>query len=330
MMAPISIAALDAPVRADAEQTSQLQPAVAKPVPKFPSPDRAPPPFPVPAQVSVQVEVVEVQDAADQAAPTRVQAASSNNLFERRELPEHHEAAFFAQLMRALLSSALDPLSKVVATRLRIALVLGAIVLSSASWLMLRGSASSSSIARDLRPSSAIGALASQAPKHPDQHATTSHQEPAPRVPATDTAKQAPVDPQRTAIAARPTGPGPSTSEKQQQLERAKRLVETAMWQQRAGRLAPAEASYLSALKAWPTYGPAMVGVTRVYIQRKNGAEAVRWAKQLIALHPSEGHYHLLLGDAYTLRGERSQAEQAWQRAARLGNAAARTRLHSR
>jgi hypothetical protein len=268
---------------------------------------------------------IEVHVATDPPAPATVQAASS------RELPQHHEAAFFAQLsasaLRMLVSWPLEPLSKVFATRLRVvALVLGAITVSSTLWLMSRGS-SSSSIAHDLRPSRAIGALASNAAPRPDQHETSLAREQRPPVPAPGNSAHAPAEPQRAGIAARAAGSGAGTSEKQQQLERAKHLVETAMWQQRGGRLAQAEASYLSALKAWPTYGPAMVGITRVYLQRKNGAEAIRWAKQLSALHPSEGHYALLLGDAYALHGERAQAEQAWKRAARLGNAVARNRL---
>jgi tetratricopeptide (TPR) repeat protein len=93
------------------------------------------------------------------------------------------------------------------------------------------------------------------------------------------------------------------------------------------GRLGLAEASYLKALKLQPGYPRAMAALVRVHIQRRDGAEAVRWAKQLVEKQPDNGVNQLLLGDAQKLRGDLTSAQEAWTEAARLGNATARERL---
>jgi hypothetical protein len=92
-------------------------------------------------------------------------------------------------------------------------------------------------------------------------------------------------------------------------------------------RLGLAEASYLKALKAQPGYPRAMAALVRVHIERRDGVEAVRWAKQLVDTQPRNGAYLLLLGDAEQLRGDLSAARDAWQEAADNGNATARERL---
>jgi Flp pilus assembly protein TadD len=95
----------------------------------------------------------------------------------------------------------------------------------------------------------------------------------------------------------------------------------------KSGRLGLAEASYLKALKLQPGYPRAMAALVRVHIQRRDGAEAVRWAKQLVDKQPDNGVSQLLLGDALQLRGDLGGAQEAWTEAARLGNATARERL---
>jgi Flp pilus assembly protein TadD len=95
----------------------------------------------------------------------------------------------------------------------------------------------------------------------------------------------------------------------------------------KSGRLGLAEASYLKALKLQPGYPRAMAALVRVHIQRRDGAEAVRWAKQLAQIQPDSGVNQLLLGDALQLRGDLGGAQEAWTEAARLGNATARERL---
>ncbi|HEX4355871.1 MAG TPA: tetratricopeptide repeat protein [Polyangiales bacterium] len=92
-------------------------------------------------------------------------------------------------------------------------------------------------------------------------------------------------------------------------------------------RLGLAEASYLKALKVQPGFPRAMAALVRVHTERRDGAEAVRWAKQLVDTQPKNGAYLLLLGDAEQLRGDLDAARAAWTAAANNGNAMARERL---
>jgi tetratricopeptide (TPR) repeat protein len=107
----------------------------------------------------------------------------------------------------------------------------------------------------------------------------------------------------------------------------AKAFVDQGMALFKDGRLGLAEASYLKALKVQPGYARAMAALVRVHIERRDGAEAVRWAKQLVEQQPENGANLLLLGDAQQLRGDLSAARDAWSEAADYGNATARERL---
>jgi tetratricopeptide (TPR) repeat protein len=107
---------------------------------------------------------------------------------------------------------------------------------------------------------------------------------------------------------------------------RAELLVDEGALLFEDGRLGLAEASYLQALKSIPGYPRAMAGLVRVHIARKDGAEAVRWAKQLVAKQPKNGQHQLLLGDAEALHGDSAAARDAWKRAIRYGSAAAMQR----
>jgi Tfp pilus assembly protein PilF len=104
-------------------------------------------------------------------------------------------------------------------------------------------------------------------------------------------------------------------------------LVDEGMALFKDGRLGLAEASYLKALKNVPGEPRAMAALVRVHIQRRDGAEAVRWAEQLVAKHSNDPVNLLLLGDAQRLRGDITAAQEAWTEAARNGSAAARQRL---
>ena len=88
-----------------------------------------------------------------------------------------------------------------------------------------------------------------------------------------------------------------------------------------------AEAAYLKALAAYAEYPRAMAGLARVHLARKDGAEAVRWAKRLVVMQPKRGANQILLGDAWALRGNATLARAAWQQALRLGSPDARKRL---
>jgi hypothetical protein len=104
-------------------------------------------------------------------------------------------------------------------------------------------------------------------------------------------------------------------------------LVDEGMVFFKDGRFGLAEASYLKALKTQPGYPRAMAALVRVHIARHDGAEAVRWAKQLVEKQPETSVNLLLLGDAQQLRGDLGAAEDSWTEAARRGNAIARQRL---
>lgn len=93
------------------------------------------------------------------------------------------------------------------------------------------------------------------------------------------------------------------------------------------GRLGMAEASYLKALKVMPNYARAVSGLVAVHLGRRDGVEALRWAKKLIELQPKRGAHQRLLGDAYALTGNKSAARNAWQLAARLGDRTSRSRM---
>ena len=93
------------------------------------------------------------------------------------------------------------------------------------------------------------------------------------------------------------------------------------------GRLGMAEASYLKALKAMPNYARAVTGLVAVHLGRRDGVEALRWAKKLVELQPKRGAHQRLLGDAYALAGNKSAARSAWQLGARLGDRTSRMRM---
>lgn len=109
--------------------------------------------------------------------------------------------------------------------------------------------------------------------------------------------------------------------------DRAKALVDEGMILLKQGRLGLAESSYQKALQLVPNYPNAMAALVRVHLVRRDGAEAVRWAKQLAATQPGNGSFQLLLGDAQALYGDGDAALKAWRASANAGNATARSRL---
>jgi hypothetical protein len=95
----------------------------------------------------------------------------------------------------------------------------------------------------------------------------------------------------------------------------------------RQRRLGMAEAAYLKALQAFPAYPRAMAGLVRVHLERRDGVEALRWARRLVARQPRRSNNQLLLGDAYALMGARGAARDAWRQSMLYGSAVARKRL---
>ncbi len=118
-----------------------------------------------------------------------------------------------------------------------------------------------------------------------------------------------------------------SDEDKQRRIAEARTLVRQATRYRRRNRLGMAEAYYLKALSIWPRYPRAVSGVVRVHLQRRDGDEALRWARKLVAMQPRRSNNQLLLGDAYKLRGYLKRAERAWHRSAAYGNRTARQRL---
>src|SRR5262249_45234155 len=113
----------------------------------------------------------------------------------------------------------------------------------------------------------------------------------------------------------------------QHRLARANTLVDQGHALFKHGRLGLAEAEYMKAIDLWPDFPRALAGLTRVHLQRKDGSEAVRWSKRLVAKEPKSGQNQLLLGDAYALRGDHTNARAAWQQAVRYANSTARKRI---
>jgi hypothetical protein len=106
----------------------------------------------------------------------------------------------------------------------------------------------------------------------------------------------------------------------------AQALVDEGTALLKQGRLGLAESSYQKAMQATPDFPTAIVGLVRVHLARRDGAEAVRWAKLLVSKQPG-GVSQLLLGDAQALYGDHEAATNAWTAAAKSGNALARQRL---
>ena len=146
-------------------------------------------------------------------------------------------------------------------------------------------------------------------------------------------AAQNPTAAQDTTLAAGPASRGGRTGEPApaadsgSDTDRAKALVDEGNALLKKGRLGLAESSYQKAMQLVPEYPTAMASLVRVHLVRKDGAEAVRWAKRLVQLQPSNGGYQLLLGDAQALYGDGDAARDAWTAAANSGNSVARSRL---
>jgi tetratricopeptide (TPR) repeat protein len=108
---------------------------------------------------------------------------------------------------------------------------------------------------------------------------------------------------------------------------RAGKLLEQAQALHKRRKYRPARTRYQQALKAYPDYAPALLGLTQIALHQRDGKQAVALATQLVSAQPEEVGHLVLLGDAYKAAGKRKEAREAWQAAARKGNATARARL---
>ena len=80
---------------------------------------------------------------------------------------------------------------------------------------------------------------------------------------------------------------------------------------------AQAERLYLQALRLEPLYVPAVEGLARLHLGRRDARSALYWAKRAVKLRPGAAGLHLLLGDALAASGDQRAAEREWRIALR-------------
>jgi len=106
-------------------------------------------------------------------------------------------------------------------------------------------------------------------------------------------------------------------------------LVHRALPLIRSGQLQLAEATLDRAWELDPKNPQAMAGYATLYIAKKDGARAAKWAKKAVRKRSRRAEYHILYGDALKLEGDTEAARKSWRKALSLdpGNKAARARL---
>ena len=106
-------------------------------------------------------------------------------------------------------------------------------------------------------------------------------------------------------------------------------LVHRALPMIRNGDLRLAEATLDRAWELDPKNPQAMAGYAKLYIAKKEGERAAKWAKKAVRKRSRRAEYHVLYGDALQLQGETDAARKAWRKALSLEptNRRARSRL---
>jgi Flp pilus assembly protein TadD len=107
-------------------------------------------------------------------------------------------------------------------------------------------------------------------------------------------------------------------------------LVHRALPLIRRGQLRLAEATLDRAWELDPSNPQAMAGYAALYIAKKDGERAVKWAKKAVRKRSRRAEYHVLYGDALQLEGESEAAQKSWRKALKVDpeNKAARSRLN--
>jgi tetratricopeptide (TPR) repeat protein len=95
------------------------------------------------------------------------------------------------------------------------------------------------------------------------------------------------------------------------------------------GDLGVAKREFEAALIALPAYAPAAAALARLHMKQRSYGSALRYAKRAFRSAPRKLDYVLLLGDAYSVSGNRAAAKNLWRRAAAYGSAKAKSRLAS-
>ena len=93
------------------------------------------------------------------------------------------------------------------------------------------------------------------------------------------------------------------------------------------GDLAVAKREFEAALTALPAYAPAAAALARLHMKQQSYGSAVRYAKRALRSAPRKLDYMLLLGDAYSMSGNRVAAKNLWRRAAAYGSVKAKSRV---
>jgi len=106
-------------------------------------------------------------------------------------------------------------------------------------------------------------------------------------------------------------------------------LVHRALPMIRSGKLSLAEATLDRAWELDPKNPQAMAGYARLFVAKKDGERAVKWAKKAARKRSRRAEYHVLYGDALQLEGNADAARKAWRKALSVdpNNKAARARL---
>ena len=106
-------------------------------------------------------------------------------------------------------------------------------------------------------------------------------------------------------------------------------LVHRALPLIRKGELALAEATLDRAWELDPKNPQAMAGYATLYLAKKDGERAEKWALRALRKRSRRAQYHILHGDALAQQGKTEQARKAWRQALSLkpNSKAARSRL---
>jgi len=106
-------------------------------------------------------------------------------------------------------------------------------------------------------------------------------------------------------------------------------LVHRALRLVRRDELGRAQATLDRAWELDPRNPQAMAGYAALYLARKDGERAEKWAKRAVKKRSRRAQYHILYGDALELQGDLAGARKAWRKALSLepNNRAAKNRL---
>jgi tetratricopeptide (TPR) repeat protein len=111
--------------------------------------------------------------------------------------------------------------------------------------------------------------------------------------------------------------------------QRASQLVTKGDELRARKELRAARARYLEALRLFPTFGRALLGLTQIALQQGDGKAAEDYALKLVVSRSGQAGSLLVAGDVYAQIGQAHRAHAAWDAAASRGCQAARARLNS-